>query len=70
MGEAEQPAKLLLFLVHSRLPRVAAVTAVQCDAALLAPERQHELLKLQLIAASAPAALAGARAGALLGTFS
>ena len=25
----QRPAKLLLFLVHSRLPRVAAITAVQ-----------------------------------------
>ena len=37
----QQPAKLLLFLVHSRLPRVAAITAVQCDAALLSPEHHQ-----------------------------
>ena len=65
----QQPAKLLLFLVHSRLPRVAAITAVQCDAALLSPEHHQELLKLQLVGTTALAALAGARAGTILGRF-
>ena len=65
----QQPAKLLLFLVHSRLPRVAAITAVQCDAALLSPEHHQEILKLQLVGTTALAALAGARAGTLLGRY-
>ena len=62
-------SKLLLFLVHSRLPHVAAITAVQCDAALLSPEHHQEILKLQLVGTTALAALAGARAGTLLGRY-
>ena len=50
----QQPTKLLLFLVHSRLPRVAAITAVQCDAALLSPEHHQFLL-----AAAATTSLSG-----------
>ena len=55
--------------MHSRLPHVAAITAVQCDAALLSPEHHQEILKLQLVGTTALAALAGARAGTLLGRY-
>ena len=75
VGEPAQPlpGKVLLFLVHTRLPRVAAVTAVQCDPSLLEEQgyadSSRELLKLQLVSSATLAALAGARAGVRLGAL-